>query len=412
MINFNNSKRMLTVFLCISISTLANASILWERDLTYDVNTNSSPLASCVNKDANTVIVITKVGPKGTFLSEGGDCVLWEIGINGNIVKRPLLKSADGNTIKTNAIAVGPSCAMASDNLGNLLTAGVLGEQRKEKSLAVISTTTPIAPNVMARNKIDTSIIDKLIPFQGDTFVLIGSKNNDGLCQQIDNQGKIIQEEQFDAGRNEAFTGVDWIKSHNLSLAIVGLSVKHENTAGMSGENFILLYDPNFKMIHEDYFTGWRSISDLSLVTLRPKVCYLHSGNIVVLYNKESTDPNDPKTRLWARCYTQELKLLWEKEIFAAEKSPDNKLPFYFDVISYGPKGFVSAIRKPIEKLEFYFFNEDGSKIGYSEYKGVVSTPGFNLIGTDDKIIAVFEEFSGQGKIKEITIKAKVIALD
>jgi hypothetical protein len=29
-----------------------------------------------------------------------------------------------------------------------------------------------------------------------------------------------------------------------------------------------------------------------------------------------------------------------------------------------------------------------------------------------DKIIAVFQEFSGEGNIKDITIKTKVIALD
>jgi hypothetical protein len=194
-------------------------------------------------------------------------------------------------------------------------------------------------------------------------------------------------------------------------LAVVGLSAKNESAAGMSGENFIVLYDPNFEKIHEDHFMGWRAISALSLVMLHPKVCYLDNGNIVVLYNKENTDPNDPKTRLWARCYTQQLKLLWEKEIFTAEKSL-NKLPFYFDIVSHDSGGFVTVIRTPVEYLRFYFFDAAGNKTDYAEYKGLVSTPGFNLMRMNGRTIAVFEEFSGQGNIKEITIKAKVIAID
>ena len=153
-------------------------------------------------------------------------------------------------------------------------------------------------------------------------------------------------------------------------------------------------------------------MSAVALVALFPKVCYLDNGNIIVLYNKQSPESEDPdKTKVWARCYTQELKLLWDKEIFAGDSFP-NKLPFHFYLIKYGSKGFVSVIVKPTEKLEFYYFNESGSKIGYYEYKGLIGSSGFNLVRMSDKIIAVFEECSGQGNIKDITIKTKVIALD
>jgi hypothetical protein len=401
---------MLAMFLCVLDSNRVNAGILWGKELVLDANTNSAPLASCLNKDGNGIIVMTVECPKGSFPIKG-DSILWEIGANGNAI-RILPKNTDGSKIHTKPDPVGYGCAIASDSLGNLLTVGILSKQKDEKGqkVAVISKADKTEKTMLLRDNIESHSIKKLIPLQDNTFVLVGDRNSDGLCLRFDNQGKTIHEELFDIGQTEIFSGVDQIKPNNSNLVIVGVSAKIsvKNPVENSAKNFIVVYDPNCKIVHEDYFASENSVSVFSLL-LQPKVCCLDNGNIVVLYRKESTDPN--KTLLSARCYTKELKLLWEKEIFAADKSP-NKLPFYFDVIVHGSKGFVAAILTPIEGLEFYFFDEAGSKIGYAEYKSMVGTPGFNLMRMNSRTIAVFEEFSGQGNIKEITIKAKVIALD
>ena len=75
---FNISGKMLIIFFCLLASSMANAGILWERELTADANTNSGPLAFCLNKDANGVIVTTIECPKGSFPIKG-DNILWEI---------------------------------------------------------------------------------------------------------------------------------------------------------------------------------------------------------------------------------------------------------------------------------------------------------------------------------------------
>ena len=411
--SFKNSKKILAIFFCILASNSARAGILWEKELVSDANTNSAPLASCLSKDGNSIIVTTVECSKGSFPIKG-DNILWEIGADGNAT-RISPKNIDGSKVWTNAMPVGPGCAIASDSYGNLLTAGILSKQKDEKGqkIGIISKSDGAEKIVSPVNSIEIHSIRKMISLQDDTFVLVGDQDNDGLLLLIDKQGKILGKEKYDSGRNDIFTDSDWIKTNNPHLVIVGSSFKQSNepNVGLYGNNFILLYDLNLKIVHEDYFDGWKSISAVLLVTLCPKVCYLDNGNIVVLYNKESAESEDPKTKVWARCYTQELKLLWDKEIFAGENFP-NKLPFYFYLIRYGSKGFVSVIRKSIESLEFYYFNEFGSKIGYYEYNGLVGTPGFNLMRMNDKIIAVFEEFSGEGNIKDITIKAKVIVLD
>lgn len=401
---FQNSKIVivLVILLCVPVPNILNAGILWEKDLVSEANTNSSPLASCINNNTNKIFVVTKVGPKGSFLHKSGDCVLWEIGINGNTVRQTLLKDADGNAIKTEALVVGPGCAMAADRSGNLLTIGVLGERRKEKSLSFISTASTPEPSVTTDKRIEEFSIKELITLQDETFASVGNRNGNGLYLRIDNQGSIIQENLFDIGNNEIFSGVAQIKSENLSLAVVGLSVKisikdpNENSA----ENFIIMCDSNGRVVNDDYFNG-----EIPAGILFPRVCCLDDGNIIVVYNKKS---EFSKTRLWARCYTQKLKLLWEREIFVTDR-----FLFSFDVASRGTMGFVVGMAQQ-ECLEFYFMDQDGVKFEYVEQKGVsggVFGVGLNLMHVDDRTIAVFIEGTG-GNIKEASIKAKVIALD
>jgi hypothetical protein len=139
---------------------------------------------------------------------------------------------------------------------------------------------------------------------------------------------------------------------------------------------------------------------------LFPKVCCLDNGNIIVFYKIKS---EYPKTLLWARCYTKELKLFWEKELFAADK-----MPFFFDMVSRRAGGFIAWIGQK-ESLEFYFLNNDGTKTDYVQYKstsgGTFGIPGFNLFRVNGRTLAVFKEGTA-GNIKECSIKTKVIALD
>lgn len=390
---------IVVLFFCFCVFSIASARILWNKELIFNENTNSIPLASCVNKDQNGVFVITKTGPKGAFVSGKGDCTLWEIGADGNIARRDLFKDANRDSIQTSAIAIRPGCAMASDSLGNLLTAGVLTEQRQESSLTVITTSREAAadPNILPSRKINISSIKKMISLRNDEFALIGDRSNDGLYLRIDNEGTIKHEIQFDRGRGEMFSGVAEIKQDNLSLAIVGSSF--EISADVF-DNFILIYDPNDTLIHEDYFMGAR----LAMGSVFPRVCFLGNGNLVVVFHNKLDQ--DSKGGLWARCYTQKLELLWEKKMFSTDKSS-----ILFDVTSYNSNGFGIAILTSLKGLKFYSFNENGNKIGFAEYKGMAGISGFNLMRINGRSIAVFEE-GGPGRIDEFTIKTKVIAFD
>lgn len=402
---------MLVTFFFVWFSSSVNAKILWERELILDVNTNSAPLASCLNKDGSGIIVMTRECPKGKFPVRQGELVLWEMDINGKAT-RTLPMGNDGNSVWTNAIpaGVGPGCAIACDSLGNLLTVGILSKQKDEKGqkVAVISKSDKAEKTMSIRNSIENHPIKKVIPLQDNTFILVGKRDGDGYCLKIDNQGKIIQEKLLDTNQTNVtniFSGVDQIKSN---LAVVGLSANlsmkdyHKNYA----ESFILIYNPNLILVHEDHFANENSVSMFSL--LPPKVCCLDNGNIAVLYKKESADPN--KTLLWVRCYTKELRLLWDKEIFVADKQP-----FAMDITARYSGGFTVGIIQSIvqqsNSLELDSFDDEGGKINQINHKGIIGIGGFNLMHLNNKVIAVFEEGTPEN-IKEASIKTKVIALE
>jgi len=402
---------ILVTFLFVWFSNSVNAKILWERELVLDANTNSAPLASCLNKDGNGIIVMTRECPKGEHPLFGGDLALWEIEIDGSAT-RTMPKDANGNWIWTNShpAGVGPGCAIAMDSLGNLLTIGMLGKQKDEKGqkIAIVSKSDKAEKTISIRNSINYSII-KMIPLQDNSFVLVGKQDSNGSCLRIDSQGTTIQEKLFDSDQmniTHIFSGIDRIKSDdsNLALAIAGVSFgkMSRNPNENLSKNSIFICDPNLKTIYEDHFTG--GISHL----LFPKVCCLNNGNIAVLYKKESADPN--KTLLWVRCYTKQLKLLWDKEVFVADKQP-----FAMDITAREPKGFtvgiVQCLVQQSNSLELDSFDDEGSKIEQVNHKGIISIGGFNLMRLNNKVIAVFEEGT-PGNIKEASVKAKVIVLE
>lgn len=388
---------ILLFYICVSICV--PKQIAWDIDLVYDPNTNAGPLASCINNDGSGIYAITKIVPRGSFLHKEGNCVLWEVGGDGNIAWRTLLKEKDGKAIKTNALAIGPGCAMASGGPDNLLTAGVIAKQ----SLAVISTehnSNIEDPNILEGSQINDFSIKEIISLENDTFALIGDRLKDGFYLRIDDQGKIMKEVPFDMSQTEKFTGAAQLKSNSLNLAVVGLSVgKSEKEWNDSvAENFILIYDPNDILIYEDHFTG------VLPGIIFPKVCCLTNGNIVMVFFNKLKEDSD--AGLWARCYTQKLKLLWEKEIFSVDEPS-----FLFDMTLHSSDAFIVAKITPAKGVGFFAFNENGNRIGFVEYKGMVGMSGFNLIRMHNRTIAVFEEGS-PGNIQELTIKAKVIALD
>lgn len=382
---------------CASIAVSNN--ILWEQELIYDPNSNTGPLAVCSDEKENGIYIITKTVSKGRFLINEGDARLWKLSADGNIVQSTVLTDEDKNVIKTNALPIGDACVMGCDTRGNLLTAGVLGEQRKGKSLAVIlnEDKSMCDPNIILGSQIGKLNIKTMVSFEDDSFAIIGARRHNGSFMRIDNRGELIHEVPYDMGQNEKCTGAVPLKPDKQNLAIVGLSfsksdIKSERNIA---ENFIVIYDPNDTLLHEDYFTGV-----LPGITF-PRACCLGNSHIIIVYYNKL----EQESGLWARCYNQKLEILWEKKI-VSEDNPS----FLFDVVSYR-SGFRVATITPVKGLKFYSYNEKGERIGFAEYKGQVSISGFNFLRVRDRTIAVFEE-NELGRLKDITIKTKAIALE
>lgn len=136
---FFQTIRIIIVLIFVFMPNQTTAKILWSKDL-LDVNTNSVPLASCLNKDANGIIVMTRGCPKGKFPVGEGSLALWEIGIDGTTT-RTEPKDVNGSRVRTNGDSVGVGgCAMISNNFGDILTVGILNKSgEKRQKIAIVS---------------------------------------------------------------------------------------------------------------------------------------------------------------------------------------------------------------------------------------------------------------------------------
>ncbi|HUW17681.1 MAG TPA: hypothetical protein VMW16_00080 [Sedimentisphaerales bacterium] len=99
---YQNSTIILVAWFCLLIPSESKARIAWDKDLVFDANMNSTPLASCSNKDGDGVIVMAVECPKGAFPVRGGDCVLWKVGADGKTTRLPL-RNVEGDKVWTNA---------------------------------------------------------------------------------------------------------------------------------------------------------------------------------------------------------------------------------------------------------------------------------------------------------------------
>jgi hypothetical protein len=374
------------------------AGILWDRDLAFDSNTNSFLVASCANKDANGVIVIAKVGPRGSFLHNGGGCVLWEVDTNGNVLQKSSIRNTDDSTVRTNAVGIASASVMAENKLGTIATLGVLGEQRKEPLISLIARASLKEWKVTANIPIDKFIAGKLIAVTDNNFIMVGGNGNDAVFLRISDRGRIISKQLFDLDQSELFTSVARIGSNSSNLVVVGLATRMNGKMAFdaNASDFVLLCDLSGRIINEDYFESSKS------VLLQPKVSCMADGTIVVLYNKVASNG---RTLLFARCYTQELKFLWEREIFATNEST-----FAAEICSRNPPGFVIGILQN-NRIGFHFYKTDGSEIDHTSYTGFIGVSKLYLGRVNDKIVSVFEQGS-PGNIKEFTVKIKVLALN
>lgn len=390
-------------FLSLLILTASKcmAANTWEIDLLPDPNTNSAPLASCVDEKTGRIIVVTKSGPRGSFLHKEGDCSLWEIGTDGQIMNRIRLSDKSGNGIRTSATAAGPGCAMAADSLGNLLVAGVFGEQKKDRFLTILSTTSgvPADPNrtLSLGDRIDGFSVVKILSCPDNSFILIGSQEENGIYLRIDNQGRIVRKQTFDIGKREFFSGAVYLPSSG-NVVISGLSIG-DVSKDSNIDNFVLIYDPNDKLIHEDTFIGDCPEMLISL----PKICCQDMGHLIVVFYHKNKENN--KAGLRARCYTHTLKLLWEKDLFSTDQ-----IYFNFNLTPNRSNGFSVAVLS-LKGVFFSSYDEKGSRIYGREYKGMTGFFGFNLIRVHDAVIAVFEE-GGPGRIEDISIKTKAVRFE
>ena len=112
-------------------------------------------------------------------------------------------------------------------------------------------------------------------------------------------------------------------------------------------------------------------------------------------------------TELYARAYTRELDLFWEKRIL---QSKEGEPPASFDICAVGEEQFVVAGKVNFRDLKVYEYKADGTILQTVEMDGEVGGGSIYVDYLDGKILVAYTaKLKGdekEAKIKLLALKA------
>jgi hypothetical protein len=379
----------------VNMVAAADAAI-WRQELSCDSNSTCRPGAMVVDSKSNEIIIL---GTSELSHKREANLWLWRIDPNGNVKNRKLL----GLLSEYNSFMVGPLGIKATvkPDTGDIVRLKL--DDANSMSLSVTNRnmqSSAVKLNIPARKLPGTLMLHDMISCQNDNLLLVGQDGKDGIVTKTDLAGNIVWEKIFDYGQVNILSSVACALDGN-DFYVAGLSASLAGKMMFAGPATIcvLRYDSNGELKTSDFFEGGLAPWPTSF----PKVIYLPSGVVLVVYDKSK---NGIGTELYAKAYTKELTPLWEKQIL---QTKEDGPPAYFDICATREDRFVLAGQVNYWDLRVYECGADGTILQNIELDGEVGAGGVYVDYLAGKIFVAFatklKENEKEAKIKLLALK-------
>jgi hypothetical protein len=383
--------------ICLAIVNGASASdiVIWQQELTFDQNLRCKPAAMSVNKKNDELIILST---SESSEKRETDLQLWKINPNGTVkTKKSLGLLSEYNSL--NAIAVGIKVAVRHDT-GDIVRLKL--DDINNISLSVINRNMQVSEvklNIPTPKIAGSLILHDMVSYPNDCLLLVGQDRDGGVVIKTELSGNMVWEKPFDTGKTDILHSLAR-DPEDSSFYVAGISVSTSSAMSFADAATICLlrYDNNGEIIGSDFFEGGLAPWASSF----PEVICLTSGIVLVVYDKS---PNGMATELYARAYTKELILLWEKLILQTEEDGP---PANFDICATTEDRFVLAGIVNIMDLRVYEYGANGTILQSLELDGKVGVGGMYVDYIDEKILVAFKA-STQESVKEEKIKLMAI---
>ena len=371
------------------------AKILWEKEIVFEPNSSSQPLALVADDKNNEVILL------GTSIHSNpkeDNNWLWIMDTDGNIKKKQSLGRA--SKFEGMARALGAKAMLRLDD-GTILKFNVSDES--EPSRASITTIDKNFQSSTAKMFSWTRgvKIRDWTALKNDKLIFVGqSPDSNGIVLETDLAGKMIWQKTFDKGQTEILSSIAISPDGNdFYVTATSVSLVDQTRLPDPPTVYVLMYDKNGEFKKSDSFEGGYS----ALLGITPKVICLPSGTVIVIYDNTKKGVS---TGLYLKAYTPELKTIIEKQILITkEKSPPN----LFDICTTEKNHFVLAAEVNGLDLSVFECDSDGAILQTLERKRTIG--GGGRVFANYLAGKIFLTFASALKDNERDNKIKLLAI-
>jgi hypothetical protein len=409
------NKISLIVLFLVGVIVSANARLV-VRDLRClidtDLEISNVPVVFCRDKERQHLLMLTKSTPLySETIDWGGFLSLWKLDAGANVLRQTRLTNEEGDAFSL-PIIDGLMTLTQEENLFIVCAPSNIEEFHKagitlpNLSHAELFPKTPGDPNLLQINVLNETFwlsplvtkASKLLEANDGSLILFPNIRGDirNVFLRIDNNGTVLQERilrqqyevcDFDVlypadditvviGR-ERLRGGDLLYEYSVKLMNIEDGQIIKNVAFHGSE-----YDKNAEIQ-----------TNAIEVTMFPRIISLQDNTFLCFIYKKLD--NETYAAIHARRYTQELELIWEKELYDFDLGINDSFQFYlrsFDVKLIDDSRFLLAINNS-GSLRFLTFDIDGNLIAInqsSDKQKMIVLHGIFLL--DEKIVAITTE--------------------
>lgn len=389
-------KSIFVTILCFIIVNVAIASdaVIWQQELSCDSNSECRPGSMVVDSKNNEVIIL---GTCARLHVREVDFWLWKIDPNGTFKDKKSLGPASNYELLT----VGPlgMKAVVKPNTSEIVRLKLDDVNSISLSVTDRNMQSRTAKLGIRWKRSETFLLHDMMSSENDSLLFVGQESLNGIIMRTDLAGNVVWKKIFNHSQTDILSSVARAPDGE-NFYVAGLSVKIAGKMMFAGPATacVLRYDGNGELKAGDFFEGGLAPWPTSL----PKVICLPSGIVMVVYDKSR---KGVATDLYVRAYTQELEILYEKQILKTkEKGP----PASFDICATPENHFVFAGVINFRDLRVYECGADGTILQTIELDGEVRRIGVYVDYLAGKI---FVAYATKAHDNAEDVKIKLLAL-
>ncbi len=432
-------------FILLAVSVQGRVVVHEIKDVGQDSTSKNIPIGFCLAEEGQDLYMLTKTTPLDSETIDWfGSLILWKIDWQGRVLRQISLKNEDGSPLSFPI----RECAMIFMPEGYLLVTSVRYNLEKFCEIGIdlplhFRTDLPKqgsdSPKEIQIQLFDEKYTNlhflvrppKLLLLDDDRLITFASRRKgfQDVFLRLNRFGELMNERKLSQGYEVC--DYERVSSKNKTIVMIGRErlrgeerqYKYSVTLLGNEDGGVLKEDTlpypgtvYHKDIPEDAARRHQSIE----TTMSPKILSLKDGSCICFISCLSVKGVDAaKVSILARRYTQELDLIWEKNLCEFEIVPDETSTLYihtFEAVLVDESRFLFVINH-MGRLGFLTFDVEGKQIASvssAEERKLIGLYGLFPVANKSAVVVTSEVRIPEviSEIKKMPIATRIYTIE